>query len=213
LNCVAVITAKRFDRAKQRLAGSVDPELKVGLVAAMLADVLAAVTKSRGVEHTIVVTGEQAAANLALESGAEVIEDPEDTGHCEAALLGVDRALQMGAGCVVLLPGDCPLLDPRELDNLLTGLPDPFVAVVPDRHGTGTNSLVLVPPDAIRPAFGEGSCERHRKIARDAGIPHAVEKVPTLALDLDTPADIVALMTKLELTGGRAENTARALGI
>ncbi len=213
MNCVAVITAKRFGRAKQRLAGSIDEDLKLDLVAAMLADVLAAVTASRMVEHAIVVTGEKAAADLARENGAEVIEDPEDIGHSEAALMGVERAKGLGANCVVLLPGDCPLLDPRELDHLVTGLPDPYVAVVPDRHGTGTNSLVLVPPDVIRPAFGEGSCERHQKIASEAGIPNGLEKLPTLALDLDTPADIVALTTKLDLQGGRAENTARVLGI
>ena len=84
---------------------------------------------------------------------------------------------------------------------------------MPDRHGTGTNALVLVPPGVIRPAFGEGSCERHQRIARDAGVPHTVEDVSTLSLDLDTPADIVALTTTLDLKGGRATNTARVLGI
>jgi len=213
LNCVAVITAKRFDRAKQRLAGAVEDDKKAALVAAMLADVLTAVTESRMVGRTIVVTGEEAAADLARAAGAEVIEDPEDTGHSGAAMIGVERAKELGANCVVLLPGDCPLLDPRELDHLVTGLPDPYVAIVPDRHGTGTNSLVLVPPDAIEPAFGEGSCERHQGIARKAGIAFGIEKLPTLALDLDTPADIVALTTKLDLQGGRAEHTARVLGI
>lgn len=213
MNCVAVITAKRFDRAKQRLAGAVENEKKAALVAAMLADVLAAVAESRMVGQVVVVTGEQTAADLARESGAEVIEDPEDIGHSQAAMMGVERAKQLGAECVVLLPGDCPLLDPRELDHLVSGLPDPWVAVVPDRHGTGTNSLVLVPPDVIEPAFGEGSCERHQRIARDAGVPYGVEELPTLGLDLDTPADIVALTTRLDLKGGSAVNTARVLGI
>jgi 2-phospho-L-lactate guanylyltransferase len=213
LNCVAVVTAKRFDQAKQRLAGSVDAESRQTLVAAMLADVLEAVAGSRLVRQMIVVTGEGAAADLARGLGADVIEDPENYGHSEAALLGVRRAKQLGADCVVILPGDCPLLDPRELDRLLTGLPNPYVAVVPDRHGTGTNSLVLVPPDVIEPAFGEGSCERHQKIARDAGVAYGVENIHTLALDIDTPADIVALTTRLDLKGDVARNTAKVLGI
>ncbi len=37
---------------------------------------------------------------------------------------------------------------------------------MPDRHGTGTNGLLLTPPDAIAPSFGPGSCERHRALAR-----------------------------------------------
>ena len=208
-----MVTAKRFGQAKQRLAVAVEEEPRIELVAAMLADVLDAIAESRMVSRTIVVTGEPVAAGLAREAGAEVVEDPEDASHSEAAVLGVERAVRTGADSVVLLPGDCPLLDPRELDHLLTGLPDPFVTIVPDRHGTGTNALVLVPPDVIGPAFGEGSCDRHQRIAREAGVPHAVEEIATLGLDLDTPADIVALTTRLDLKGGRASNTSRVLGI
>jgi 2-phospho-L-lactate guanylyltransferase len=87
------------------------------------------------------------------------------------------------------------------------------VAIVPDRHGEGTNALVLRPPGAIRPAFGEGSCARHVAAARDGGIPHAVEELPSLALDLDTPADLVALTGRVEDDRGAARGTARALGI
>jgi 2-phospho-L-lactate guanylyltransferase len=113
----------------------------------------------------------------------------------------------------VLLPGDCPLLEPRELDRLLTGIPASYVAIVPDRHGTGTNALVLAPPGAIRPAFGEGSCARHVAAARAAGVPFAVEELASLALDLDTPADVVALTRELENRPGRASRTAKALGL
>jgi len=84
---------------------------------------------------------------------------------------------------------------------------------VPDRHRTGTNALLLTPPDAIRPAFGEGSCERHVAAARAAGIPHSVEHLRSLALDLDTPADVVALTTALADGRKLARNTAKALGI
>ena len=117
----------------------------------------------------------------------------------------------------MLLPGDCPLLEPREIDSLVTGLPEPFLTVVPDRHGTGTNSLAMRPPGVIDPSFGEGSCERHLEIARRAGIPHATEKIEGLALDLDTPADIVALTTRIEKARAAGSNpaarTARLLGI
>ena len=115
-------------------------------------------------------------------------------------MAGVARRRQLGAACAVLLPGDCPLLEPRELERLLTGLPERYAAIVPDRHGTGTNALALAPPDAIRPAFGKGSCARHVAIARAAGVPYAVEELPSLALDLDTPADVVALTMALERT-------------
>ncbi len=217
MNAVAVVTAKRFTAAKQRLSGTVPEERRLALVEAMLGDVLEAVTRARQVTATVVVTGEAAAAGLAADFGAEVIHDPDDAGHNGAAKMGVARAEELGADVVALLPGDCPLLAPRELDSLISGLPEPFVAVVPDRHGTGTNAIAMRPPNAIEPSFGEGSCERHLSLARSAGIPHATDEVEGLALDLDTPADIVALTTRIEMARASGENpsprTAAALGI
>lgn len=209
----AVLPVKRFSAAKRRLGIGLDEERRRELIAAMLGDVLDSVGASRMIERTIVVSGEPLAQQIAHNAGAEAVPDPDDAGHPEAAVIGIEAALARGASCVVLVPCDCPLLEPRDLDSLLTGVPDPYVAVVPDRQGTGTNALLLSPPGAIRPAFGEGSCERHLEAARGAGIPHGVEPLPSLALDLDTPADLVALTRELEAGRGKALNTARALGL
>ncbi len=211
MKATAVLPVKRFGAAKQRLAAGIDDERRAAVVAAMLGDVLEAIGEARSIERTIVVTSEPAAAELA--TGAEVLPDPGEGGHSGAALAGIARARELGAGCVVLLPGDCPLLDPRELERLLTGMPERFVAIVPDRHGTGTNALALAPPSAIRPAFGEGSCARHVAAAREAGVPYTVEELPSLALDLDTPADVIALTRVLEADRKRGKRTAKALGI
>ena len=213
MKATAVLPVKRFAAAKQRLAIGLDEERRRGLVAAMLEDSLEAIGEARSVERTIVVSGEPRAQDLAGAAGCEVVPDPADEGHVTATLAGIARAEADGAECVVLLPGDCPLLDPRELDRLLTGLPASYVAIVPDRHGTGTNALVLRPPEAIRPAFGEGSCARHVAAAREAGVPFAVEELASLALDLDTPGDVVALTRELAERPGRARRTAKALGI
>jgi 2-phospho-L-lactate guanylyltransferase len=213
VNATAIVPVKRFPGAKQRLTPGIDEERRIALVAAMLEDVLEAIAAARAIERTIVVSGDPVAQEIAASAAAEVVPDPADEGHVEAALAGIARAEVEGAECVVLLPGDCPLLDPRELDRLLTGVPDPYVAIVPDRHGDGTNALVLTPPTAIRPAFGEGSRARHVGAAREAGVPYAVEELASLALDLDTPADLVALTRRIEGSRGAAPRTARALGI
>jgi 2-phospho-L-lactate guanylyltransferase len=212
MRATAVVPVKRFAVAKSRLGPGVEETRKPELVAAMVADVLEAIGSARLVERTIVVSQEPRAAELAAAAGAELLSDFDDASHSAAALAGIAAAEVVGAGCVALLPGDCPLLDPRELDKMLTGVPDPYVAVIPDRHGTGTNALVLAPPTAIEPSFGEGSRDRHVAAARAAGIPYGVEELPSLGLDLDTPADIVALTMRVEMSGG-AKRTAKALGI
>ena len=85
------------------------------------------------------------------------------------------------------------------------------MAVVPDRHGTGTNALVLAPPDAIGPAFGPGSCARHAERGQRAGHAVEVERLDSLALDLDTPADLAELIAALGRDPDRAPATAAAL--
>lgn len=213
MKATAILPVKRFDAAKQRLSIGIEQERRRELVAAMVADVLEAIGAARQVDRMIVVSSEPRAAELAAAAGAELIPDPDKDGHIGAARAGIAAAVAGGARRVVLLPGDCPLLDPRELDRLLTGMPERYVAVVPDRHGEGTNALALSPPDAIAPAFGEGSRARHVSLAREAGVPYGVEELPSLALDLDTPADIVALTRELAARPGRAQRTARVLGI
>jgi 2-phospho-L-lactate/phosphoenolpyruvate guanylyltransferase len=213
LKATAILPVKRFGSAKRRLAVGIEDERREALVAAMLEDVLAAIAKARVIEHTILVSSEPRAVRLARSAGAEVLADPDQGGHPGAALAGIARAETRGASCVVLLPGDCPLLDPHELERLLTGVPERYVTVVPDRHGAGTNALVLAPPLAIRPAFGEGSCARHIAAARAAGTPFGVEELASLALDLDTPADLIALTRELKARPGRAKRTAKALGL
>jgi 2-phospho-L-lactate guanylyltransferase len=213
LKATAVLPVKRFAAAKQRLAPGMGATHRVELAAAMLEDVLEAIGAARSIERTVVVTSEPQAEKRARAAGAELVPDPDAGGHSGAALAGIARAREQGAECVILLPIDCPLLAPRELERLLTGMPERYAAIVPDRHGTGTNALALAPPDAIQPSFGEGSCARHVAAAREAGVPFAVEELPSLALDLDTPADVVALTMALERDRSRARRTARALGI
>jgi 2-phospho-L-lactate guanylyltransferase len=213
LKATAVLPVKRFDAAKQRLAAGIDEERRRELAGAMVADVLEAIAGARAIDRLIVVSGDPLAQELAAEAGAEVVPDPEDAGHSEAALAGIARAEVEGAERVVLLAGDCPLLDPRELDRMLTGIPDRYVGIVPDRHKTGTNALLLSPPNAIAPAFGEGSRARHVEAARSAGIPFSIEDLPSIELDLDTPADVIALTRALAKNPKRARRTAKALGI
>lgn len=208
----AVIPVKRLDAAKARLSASLSPSQRRELMAAMFADTIEAVSAARLLKQIVVVSADREIARIAAGFDATVIADPVDAGHSGAALMGVAAA---GSGPAILLPGDCPLIEPRDVDGLLTGLPDPFVIVVPDRHGAGTNALVLNPGDAIEPSFGEGSRARHEAAARSAGIPHAVEPVENLGLDMDTPADLVALATAFESQRRRkrGRRTAKVLGL
>jgi 2-phospho-L-lactate guanylyltransferase len=206
---VAVLPIKRFSAAKSRLDHDLSEGTRRALAEAMVTDVLIALRRAKRVDDVLVVSGENAAVALAAGyDAAAVIDDPDDASHSAAAERGVQAALERGATRVLLVPGDCPALDPVELDGLL-GRPEqgPEVVVVPDRHGTGTNALLLTPPQVIHPAFGEGSRERHERLAREAGATAAVVDVPTLGLDVDTLDDLEALRAALARLRGGASHT------
>jgi 2-phospho-L-lactate guanylyltransferase len=194
---VAILPIKRFERAKQRLgaapagpAGAAPAGSdRASLAAAMAERVLDALAASARLEAVLVVTGDDAARAMAAARGFEVVDEPELAGHNAAAELGIARALELGARRALLVPGDCPLLTAAELDALLDRHAGPGVVVVPDRHGTGTNALLLEPPDAIRPAFGPGSRDRHLGLAAGA----VLDEVPGLLLDVDTREDLAAV--------------------
>jgi 2-phospho-L-lactate guanylyltransferase len=214
MRTAAVLPVKSFARAKQRLGQSVADPLRLELARAMVADVLLALAQSEAIECTIVVTREGSVAHAARELGAMVVDDEIESGQSAAARLGIRRALTDGIERVLCVPGDCPALDPAELDALLSGHAhgEAEVVIVPDRHGTGTNGLLLCPPDVIEPSFGPGSCARHQQLARDAGVAARLERPPSLLLDIDTGADLAALRDRLAGQEARASRTRDVLG-
>lgn len=209
MKTVAVLPIKRFGAAKQRLRDGLSDGVRRALAEAMVTDVLIALRRARRVDEVLVVSGEHAAVALAAGyDAAAVIDDPDDAGHSAAATLGVRAALERGATRVLLVPGDCPVLDPAQVDALLAR-PErgPEVVVVPDRHGDGTNALVLTPPAVVAPSFGPGSRERHERLAREAGAACEVASVASLAFDVDTVDDLAALRDALGQVRGGASHT------
>jgi 2-phospho-L-lactate guanylyltransferase len=207
MQTTAVLPVKSFAEAKRRLRSGLAPGERRALAQAMFCDVLIALRRSARVDSVLVVSADHGAQQIATGYGANVLPDAEH-GHNVAARHGVEQALQEGATRVLLVPGDCPTLSPAELDGLLEReLPEPSVLIVPDRHGTGTNALVLTPPQALPPSFGPGSCERHLENARQAGVHGEVVHVDSLALDVDTAEDLEALQDALDARHGGAANT------
>jgi 2-phospho-L-lactate guanylyltransferase len=203
MHTVAVLPVKRFTAAKQRLADGLEPWVREVLAEAMVRDVLTALSRVRGLGGVIVVTNESRAQAPARAAGAEVLDDEAESGQSPAAAAGVARATELGAERVLLVPGDCPALEPGEVDELLAESAEPpAVTIVPDRHGTGTNALLLAPPAVMAPAFGEGSFARHHAAAEAAGATPAVRHPASLLLDVDTSGDLEALRAALAARRG-----------
>lgn len=198
MRTAAVLPVKRFSAAKQRLSETLADPVRRDLARAMVGDVLSALRQCEAIDLTIVVTAEPSVAAAARYVGATVVEDTAERGQSAAASLGLARALEEGFERALCVPGDCPALDPGELEALLSeDHPGAAVLLVPDRHGSGTNGLLLSPPDAIAPSFGPDSRARHEQLAHDAGVACRLAQPSSLLLDVDTGDDLRALRERL----------------
>jgi 2-phospho-L-lactate guanylyltransferase len=209
MSTIAILPVKSFGAAKQRLAPALGSGSRQALAQAMFSDVLASLRRVPGLDAVAVVTADLVAETAALGERVQVLRDTAQAGQSAAALIGIRHARARGFERVLLVPGDTPLLDPVEVAGLLErGRAERLgVIVVPDRHGEGTNALLLAPPDALEPSFGPGSLARHLAAARAAGVSYAVEHLPSLMLDVDTGADLAELTAALESRRGQAPST------
>jgi 2-phospho-L-lactate/phosphoenolpyruvate guanylyltransferase len=232
MRTAAILPVKRFPLAKQRLGESVADSLRADLARAMVGDVLSSLRECSAIDTTIVVTCESMVAAAARYTGAIVVEDSGEEGQSAAAALGLARAAQDGFERALCVPGDCPTLDPGEMMLLLDAetadthtsarskssttrtvrAPTSEVVIVPDRHGSGTNGLLLTPPNAISPSFGPDSRTRHERLAHEAGVAWRIERPASLLLDIDTGEDLAVLRERLAGERVRAPRTRAVLG-
>ena len=202
---VAVIPVGTLEGAKSRLGAVLDAEERRDLVTRLAEGTIRAVVGlGDRIDETIVVTPDDDVRRLALDAGARPLRQ---RGHGLNAGLrqARDEAIAGGADALLILPIDLPRVTPEAVAAVLEALEDgsrPLVAIVADRHGRGTNALLLRPPGVIDPQFGGDSHEAHVAAARAAGAT-VVELDGPLADDLDTPEDLLVAQAEGRVrTGG-----------
>ncbi len=193
---VALVPVRSLSGAKTRLGEPLDAEERTELVRAMLRRTVHEARAATGLDAVVVVSLDGELLEEARAMGAvSFLQQRDGLNHgLEEARLAVGS----GATALMVVPVDLPDVSAAALNALVIAAeearrkaPDrPAVVVVPDRPGTGTNALMLVPPDAIPFRFGEGSRGAHAAAARAAGASY-VELDGPLDFDLDTPADLL----------------------
>jgi 2-phospho-L-lactate guanylyltransferase len=186
----AIVPVKPFLRSKSRLAQVLSPQERAGLSREFLGHALDVLAEVPHVAQTLVVSRDPAALALARERGAMAVMETGAPDLNGALTRATRVALAAGAGAVLVLPTDLPLLTADDVAQLIGAEPGPEVALAPDRHERGTNALYLRPPDLVPYAFGPGSFERHLALARQAGAAVRVCRLPGAALDVDGPEDL-----------------------
>lgn len=200
----ALIPVGALDGAKSRLGAVLDAEERHDLVLRLADATIRAAVATPGIAETLVITPDDTVRGLALTAGARPILQRSrglNAGLREARA----EALAAGATAVLILPIDLPQVSPAALGEVVDALRDdagPLVVLVPDRHGRGTNTLLLAPPDVIEVCFGGDSHAAHAAAAADVGA-RFLELGGPLAYDLDTPDDLLlAQAEQPESVGG-----------
>jgi 2-phospho-L-lactate/phosphoenolpyruvate guanylyltransferase len=188
----AVIPIGALDGAKSRLGAVLDAEERHDLVTRLAEATIRAAVATPGIAETIVITPDDEVRDLALAAGARPIRQ-RSTGLNAGLREARDEVIAAGGSALLVLPIDLPRVSPDALTSVvdvLADAPPPLVAIVSDRHGRGTNALLLAPPDVIDLCFGGDSRRAHTAAAAAAGA-HLIELDGPLTDDLDTPEDLL----------------------
>jgi len=191
---VAIVPVRTLEGAKSRLGGSLDAEERQDLVRMLLERTIRAAQTVPEIESVVVISPDPAILGLAAVDGATPLRQVGE-GLNEGLGQAVTWAIAQGATAVLVLAGDLPSVSGESIGEIVAtaaaavSAARAIVVVVPDRHGRGTNALLLSPPDAIGPAFGVNSRIAHEEAARAVDA-LSLEVGGPLALDLDLPEDL-----------------------
>ena len=200
---IAIVPVGAIEGAKSRLGAVLDAEERRDLALRLAAGTIGAAVATPGIDETLVVTPDDEVRELALRAGARPLRQ-RGGGLNDGLRQARHEAIAAGADAVLVVPIDIPQVTPERLAQVIahSGGDGPLVAIVPDRHGRGTNALFLSPPDVIEFCFGGDSKDAHIGAARAAGARVEVLDGP-LTLDIDTPEDLLIAQAETpEAVGG-----------
>lgn len=204
-----LLPVKRFSRAKRRLGDELEPHERLSVARALWEDAMDLCERS-GFLRWWVVSDDPEVISEAARRGLDWVRD-RGMGLNEALAGGIEAVNAAGATSVTVLPCDLPLARADDLRDLLDTGATSDVVVVPSGRDGGTNGLYLRPPGLLPPQFGPASLEAHLSLARRRGYRCSILSLPRLALDIDTPVDVGALLTRPPEEDGRTARLLRAL--
>lgn len=181
-----VIPVKAFSRAKRRLAPVLDEAGRADLARSMAEVVVAAARPLR----TVVVCDDDDVRSWAAGVGAEVLWTP-GLGLNGAVGAAADQLAAEGVDRLVVAHADLPLAtDLGWVADSAAAAGPGGVALVPDRHGDGTNVASVPTGRGFAFAYGAGSCALHEAEAARLGLPVRVVPDRRLGWDVDRPEDL-----------------------
>jgi len=192
-----LIPIKDPTNAKTRLAELLSVDERRRLAWAMFEDVSRAAAAARRPDRVVMVTSFAPAVERATDLGWDVLIEESQVSESASVDWASLVLSERGFDTVMRLPADLPLVQPADIDELLSiELNSPGALLVPSREGTGTNAIIRTPPTLFPSRFGPNSCALHKQEAAFVGVECVIVGNSRIALDIDEPGDIELLMEK-----------------
>jgi len=186
----AIVPVKPLRRGKSRLAGILTEDERADLNRSLLQHTLQILSELREVDEVLVVSRDPQVLTIARNHGARTVREDGQPDLNTALKRATVIAQVYATRGVLVLPADLPLISREDALALVERATDPPVVVIaPDRHGKGTNALLISPAGLIEYDFGEDSFQRHCELVKKAGARLEIVNLHSLGLDLDSPED------------------------
>lgn len=181
---VALIPFRCPRHGKSRLRRELPDALCDALVEGMFRDVVSAL-RSSSISNSVALLHGLCGVSAARRADVNWMVEPSGTDGLNGAIRWA--AQELAARRVLVVTADLPALTAPDVNALLHRSEDVVVAQTSDG---GTGGLLLRPPSAVAPSYGEQSGHRHLRAGIDGGLRTAAVRPEGFSIDVDDTASL-----------------------
>jgi len=186
-----IIPVKPLRRSRSRLSDVLTENERTLLNSNMLENTLKILKSIPNIDGMLVVSRDPSVLTFARTFGAKTLQEDGEPGLNLALKRAVIVTKAYSANIIMVLPADLPLITQQEIEVIIKRIDKENKMVIsPDRRMSGTNLLLISPPDLIDFSFGPGSFERHVRQAQAKNAEIEVCQMESIGLDIDLPEDL-----------------------
>ncbi len=186
---IAIVPVKGPTDAKKRLLTYLTTSDRNKLVHAMLADVLNTLQKSSCFDEILVISPDDQWVKYAEQNRAGFLHQT-GVGLNSAVEQATQSIGHRDVSAITVVLADLPLLEPKDIEELVNiSQSPPRIVLAPSLKG-GTNVFLRAPPNIIATSYGRWSYGKHLRAGQEKGVNVYTVSNSRLSFDVDTIHDL-----------------------
>ena len=190
MQTAVIIPLRSLHDGKRRLSGVLSPEERTMLVQRLFARTYQALRSVSRIEQVWVVSPDpELLAWTARFDALPIVQPGEGLNAGLEYARRVVLARREARSLLVMLP-DLPLITTADVAAIVELAADDTVVLAPDRHGRGTNALLVPAAHTLPFCFGVDSLRQHQAAAEALRLTIQMYRAPGTAFDLDIAEEV-----------------------